>query len=140
MRGKIGAVTLRRCPAVVALALLACGGARTPAQRQQGPIVVTLSELKEHFASGEMAVALPAEARAAMVEGGVKRATVMFKVCVTTEGDVSTAEVLRSNHAPPLVVKSVVDEVQKWKFSPWLVEGRRSPVCGPYLFTAEVGE
>jgi hypothetical protein len=135
-------VTLRRSyPSAIALAFLAaCGGARGPAQRQQGPVVVTLSDLKEHFGAGDMEVVLHAETRKAMADQGIKRATVMTRVCVTTEGDVSTAEVIRTNHAPPEVVKGVIDEMLKWRFTPWLIDGRRTPVCGPYLFTLELGE
>lgn len=125
---------------IAVAALAACGAQRAAAPPPGAPLAIKLSDLKEHSPSGDLTIALLPEARGAMEEQGVKRATVMLKVCVTTEGEVSTAEVIRTNHAPPVVVKSVIDEILKWRFSPFVVDGRRTPACAPYLFAQELAE
>jgi protein TonB len=62
-----------------------------------------------------------------MVERLSISGTVTLRVCVNTEGRVSSATVIDGH---PMAYQAVLDSVQKWRFKPYRLNGRVANVKG----------
>lgn len=69
----------------------------------------------------------------AIHRAGVTRLMVPMKVCVTRAGDVDVATVLKSSGFPAYDAR-LVDEVRRWRYTPFVIDGRPTPVCSVVQF------
>lgn len=71
--------------------------------------------------------------------GLVKGARAMaadLKICVTAEGTVRSVDVERGAH--PRIDPLIVEAVQRWRYSPYKVDGKPVPHCYPMKYTFTV--
>jgi outer membrane biosynthesis protein TonB len=104
----------------------ACFSGLQTAQDAAGkPIVLTTKQLDER-ATRRVMPTYPALLRQARIEAHGR-----IKILIGASGEVSCAVAL---YGHPLVVPSVLDAVKQWRFRPYEVSGKRTPVLAYFDF------
>jgi hypothetical protein len=83
--------------------------------------------------SGETAIAPPDVVKTQMLRDDHKKAVGVFKLCLSTAGQVSSIATLKSTKYAEYDTR-LVGAIRTWQYQPYLVDGRAVPVCSTVTF------
>ena len=104
-------------------------GATAPAP----PSVIPPTAFEQQRIAGDKLIFPDDATKVAIHRAGVTRLIVPLKVCVTRTGDVDVAAVLKPSGFPAYDAH-LVDEVRRWRYKPFVIDGRPTPVCSIVQF------
>lgn len=104
-------------------------GATAPAP----PSVIPPTAFEQQRIAGDKLIFPDDATKVAIHRAGVTRLIVPLKVCVTRTGDVDVAAVLKPSGFPAYDAH-LVDEVRRWRYTPFVIDGRPTPVCSIVQF------
>ena len=70
----------------------------------------------------------------AISRSGADKLTSSFKVCVNAEGAIATVSQLKSSGFPQYDEKIQNTIRKEWRYKPYLVNGKATPVCTAFRF------
>jgi hypothetical protein len=124
---------LVRSTATILLLAAACGGSSPPPQAEtpatvtvakEAPTEATKLEPESTPRSG-----MPAEVREAFVKRGLTKAHVVFRLCITTTGVVSSVSILDEGPVPDAARYAASEVKRSWRYTPYLRDGVAYPAC-----------
>jgi TonB family protein len=116
-----------------------CGpvGEPTPAPpkvpKVETPITVPPAMLKSIRISGDTQVHPPAPVKTAIMRDGKTKVIATYRVCVGTDGNVSSTTALKPSGYDGYDA-AIVHAIHDWRYRPYEVDGRKVAVCGVVTF------
>lgn len=108
----------------------------TPSSRADVPPAIAPELLEPHRLTGEKTIIPDGDTIAAVYQSGV-RLIGSFKYCLDVEGHVSRVVVLKTTRVPSYDER-IINEMNRWAFTPVILDGKPIPVCSAatFIFTA----
>jgi len=73
-----------------------------------------------------------------MVKQGITRPTVMAKLCLSEAGVPISVQIMKSSGYPEADSK-IKNEMEQWRYRPYMVNGRAVPTCTAVTFNYVIG-
>ncbi len=110
-------------------AILASAAAPPALVRASAPVKkIPPSDLEAQRIAGDKTPTLPGNIKTIARRDGVKRILMAAEVCVGTEGQVTSAKLLKASEYDE-ANEAVLASIRKWRFRPFLVDGAPNAVC-----------
>jgi hypothetical protein len=120
-------------PAKPAVAVTAQPPPAAPAPGAAKPKFVSPAELEGYRVAGDKHPSLPAGARMIAIRDHVNNIVFGVALCVSVTGEPTSVQLLKASEFNDANDKIVAD-VQAWRFHPYLVAGKPTPVCTRVVF------
>jgi hypothetical protein len=104
-----------------------------PANGSLDPPNVAPQALEAERVAGEKNIVPDGPTKTAISLSGKEKLVGSFKLCITTEGEVSSVVELKSTGFPSYDRK-IERELHTWRYSPFWIDGRPEPVCTVVTF------
>lgn len=101
---------------------------------RSGPLNVAPTLLERNRLSGDKSIVPDEPTKEAIEKSGREKAIGAFKLCVGTDGKVTSVTMLRSTRYPAYDAR-IAAEMKTWMYKPFEVDGTRTPVCTMMTFT-----
>ncbi|HEY0192790.1 MAG TPA: protein kinase [Kofleriaceae bacterium] len=98
------------------------------------PATVTPTALDANRLSGDKDIVPDDVTQAEIGRTGTSKVIGVFKLCLTTDGSVSSVNQLKSTGFPSYDQKITTTIRSRWRYRPYLVNGKASPVCTAVRF------
>jgi TonB family protein len=108
-------------------------GSPACAERPAAPIVVPPTVIKGLRTSGETQIHPPDPVKTAMLRDGRPSVVATIRVCVGTDGTVSSLKFLKSSGYAGYDA-ALDDGLRRWRYRAYVIDGRKVPVCGVVTF------
>jgi hypothetical protein len=105
-----------------------------PAPTPAAPQVVAPTALDANRIAGDKSIMPDPTTMAAIGRSGETTLISSYKVCVTAEGNVNTVTLLRSTGFPAYDTKIQTTIRKDWRYKPFLMNGKATPVCTALRF------
>jgi hypothetical protein len=98
------------------------------------PTVVAPAALDANRIAGDKSIVPDETTMDAISRSGADKLTSSFKVCVNAEGAIATVSQLKSSGFPQYDEKIQNTIRKEWRYKPYLVNGKATPVCTAFRF------
>jgi eukaryotic-like serine/threonine-protein kinase len=98
------------------------------------PQVVAPTALDANRIAGDKSIVPDATTMAAIGRSGQTTLVSSYKVCVSAEGHINTATLLRSSGFPAYDAKIQTTIRKEWRYKPYMINGKATPVCTALRF------
>jgi TonB family protein len=102
-------------------------------EEQKKVVLVPPTVLQGLRISGETQIQAPDTAKTEMMRDGKDRTLGTLKICIATDGGISSASVAASTKYAAYDAK-LLSTVRSWRYRPYLVNGTPMPVCSTVTF------
>jgi hypothetical protein len=105
-----------------------------PAQAAAAPQVVAPTALDGYRIAGDKSIVPDETTMGAISRAGADKLVSSYKVCITAEGAISTVTQLKSTGFPAYDTKIATTIRKDWRYRPYVVNGKATPVCTAFRF------
>jgi len=105
-----------------------------PAAAPTAPQVIAAAQLDANRISGDKEIVPDNNTQTEIGRSGVEQVVGSFKLCVAVDGNVATVTPLRSTGFPAYDAKILSTIRGKWRYKPYLVDGKPTAVCTAVRF------
>jgi hypothetical protein len=106
----------------------------TPQTAPVAPTVVAPTALDANRIAGDKSIAPDEATMDAITRAGADKVISSYKVCITAEGAINTVSLLKSSGFPAYDEKIQATIRRDWRYRPYLVNGKATPVCTGFRF------
>lgn len=110
----------------------AAGDGCSPACRAE-PVVLGQGAIEAHRIAGDPQIAAPDAVRTQMARAQKTQVRGDVKMCLGTDGRITSARILRSTGYPEYDAR-LIDRMQSWRYAPYQKNGVAVPVCSVVTF------
>jgi hypothetical protein len=97
--------------------------------------IVTSAALDANRTAGSKDIAPDDSTLLQIRQAGKDKVMAAYRLCVTQDGDIATVTLLKSTGFTTFDAKIENTIRNKWRYRPFLVNGKRTPVCSSFGFT-----
>lgn len=97
------------------------------------PQIVPPTVIKGMRTAGDTQIHPPAPVKTAIMRDGKTKVTAVYRVCVGTDGEISSLSVVKSSGYAGYDA-ALDDGLRGWRYRPYVIDGRKVPVCGVVTF------
>ena len=109
------------------------GGPPPPPPPPEPPQVVPQQALEAQRVSGDKSISPDDETKQLIRRSGSSRVVATVKMCISAGGTVTSINVIKSS-GYPAYDRKIQAKMREWRYRPFQVNGKATPVCSPVTF------